>query len=392
MDRRILHVDMDAFFASVEQVYDPSLRGKPVIVGGTVDDRRGVVSTASYEARQFGVHSAMPLSEAKRRCPHGIFIRGNHDRYRLASDMVIQILKTVTPTVQVASIDEAYLDLTGSLKLFGGEDIIATYIKEQIHDATSLTCTIGTAANKLVAKIASAHGKPDGYLRIAHGDEASFLAPLPIEALPGIGARTQAPLNRLGIQTVGELAAFDSALLLRTLGPSSQRLQRMARGESNSTVRTQTTAKSISRETTFAEDRIDWPGIESRLAGLAERAAHALRQQGLEARHITLKVRYADFQTLTFGKTLTDPTAIDQELIHALNSLLPKAKVRRSPVRLIGLTLGTLTDGQHQLALFENANNEAWNRVLASVDQVRERHGLSILKTARAIRPQVDDG
>jgi DNA polymerase-4 len=390
MDRRILHVDMDAFFASVEQVHDPSLKGKPVIVGGTVDDRRGVVSTASYEAREFGVHSAMPLSEAKRRCPHGIFMRGNHDRYRVASQAVIGVLRTVTPTVQVASIDEAYLDLTGSLKLFGGEEVIAAYIKEQIHDATSLTCTIGIAANKLVAKIASAHGKPDGYLRIAQGDEASFLAPLPIEALPGIGTKTQAPLKRLGIQTVGELAVFDSPLLQRTMGPSSQRLQRMARGESNSTVRPQTTAKSISRETTFAEDRIDWPGIESTLAGLAERAAHALRQQGLEARHVTLKVRYADFQTLTFGKSLTNPTAIDQEFIHALNTLIPKAKARRTPIRLIGLTLGTFTDGQHQLALFDNENNDAWNRVLSSVDRVRDRHGLSILKTARAIRPKRD--
>jgi len=376
---------MDAFFASVEQVRDPSLKGKPVIVGGTIDDRRGVVSTASYEARKFGVHSAMPITEAQRRCPHGVFIRGNHDRYREASKTIIEILRTVTPVVQVASIDEAYLDITGSLKLFGSDDAIATHIKNSIFESTSLTCTVGIAANKLIAKIASAHGKPDGYLRIATGDEAKFLAPLPIEALPGIGPSTQAPLKRLGIKTAGDLAAYNADELFHAIGPNAQRLQRMAHGESNSTVRTQTTPKSMSRETTFSEDRTDWPGIESTLISLAERAAHALRQQNLEARHVTLKIRYTDFQTLTFGITLATPTSIDQDFIHALNTLLPKAKKRRAPVRLIGLTLGTLSSGQDQLSLFDDENHEAWNRVLTSVDHVRKRHGLSILKSARAI-------
>ncbi len=385
MPRRILHIDMDAFFASVEQVHDPSLRGKPVIVGGAFEDRRGVVSTASYEARAFGVHSAMPLAEAKRRCPHGIFLRGNFDRYREASQAVIEILRNVTPEIQVASIDEAYLDLTSSLRLFGGEDTIAQYLKQEIHNATSLPCTIGIAANKLVAKIASAHGKPNGYLCIPTGEEAAFLAPLSINALPGIGTRTQAPLKRHGIHTAGELAAFDPDVLLRAIGPISTRLQRMARGESNSAVRPHGMPKSISRETTFAEDRTDWPGIESTLISLAEKAAHALRKQGLEARHVTLKVRYTDFQTLTFGHALASPTTVDRDFIRALNDLLPKARLRRAPIRLIGLTLGTLTSGQQQLALFDDANHENWNQVLASVDAVRQRHGVSILKSARAI-------
>lgn len=385
MARRILHIDMDAFFASVEQVHDPSLRGKPVIVGGAIEDRRGVVSTASYEARVFGVHSAMPLAEAKRRCPQGVFLRGNFERYREASQAVFEILRSVTPEIQVASIDEAYLDLTSSLKLFGGDDAIAHYLKQQIHDATSLPCTIGIAANKLVAKIASAHGKPDGYLCIPTGAEAAFLAPLPIGALPGIGARTQVPLKRQGIHTAGQLAAFDPDVLLRAIGPISTRLQRMARGESTSAVRAHGMPKSMSRETTFAEDRTDWPGIESTLISLTEKAAHALRQQGLEAQHVTLKVRYADFQTLTFGKSLASPTTVDQDFIRALNELLPKAKARHAPIRLIGLTLGTLTSGQQQLTLFDDANHESWNRVLASVDTVRQRHGISILKSARAI-------
>ena len=385
MPRRILHIDMDAFFASVELVRDPSLRGKPVIVGGTLEDRRGVVSTASYEARAFGVHSAMPLVEAKRRCPHGVFLRGSFDLYREASQAVFEILRRVTPEVQVASIDEAYLDLTSSLRLFGGDDAIAHFLKREIRDATSLPCTIGIASNKLIAKIASAHGKPDGYLCIQTGDEAKFLAPLPIEALPGIGSRTQAPLKRLGIHTAGELAAYDADVLLRAIGPVSTRLQRMARGESNSVVRTHTIPKSISRETTFSDDRTDWPGIESTLISLAEKAAHALRKQGLEARHVTLKVRYADFQTPTFGKSLAAPTSVDQDFIRALNTLLPKAKSRRAPIRLIGLTLGSLSSGQEQMTLFDDAQRENWNRVLASVDGVRQRHGIAILKSARAI-------
>lgn len=385
MHQRILHVDMDAFFASVEQIHNPSLKGKPVIVGGAIEDRRGVVSTASYEARVFGVHSAMPLTEAKRRCPHGIFIRGNHERYREASQTVIEILRTITPVVQVASIDEAYLDITASLRLFGGDDAIAANIKQSILDATALNCTIGVAANKLVAKIASAYAKPDGYLNIAHGAEAAFLAPLPIQSLPGIGARTQAPLKRIGIQTAGQLAAFDARALLREMGPVSQRLQQMARGKSNSTVRPQTTPKSISRETTFSKDRTDWPGIEATLVALTERAAHALRKQGLQARHITLKVRYADFQTPTFSKALAASTSIDQDFVHALDELLPKAKVRRAPVRLIGLTLSALTSGQHQLSLFDSEQEDSWNRVLESVDNVRQRHGLAIVKSARAL-------
>lgn len=383
--RRILHIDMDAFFASVEQVLNPDLRGKPLIIGGEKTDLRGVVSTASYEARVFGVHSAMPLSEAIRRCPHGIFMRGNFAHYREASSKVRRILETVSPVVQMASIDEAFVDVTGSQRLFGGDDAIAAHLKDRIREETELPCTIAITPNKLVSKIASDEAKPDGYLRLADEDVEGFMQALPLRKIPGIGPRTRETLERLRIFTAGELAGQPPARLLRVFGPAAHGLQQRARGISTAPVAPYSPPKSISRETTFEQDLRDWERIERVLLYLAERAAHALREQELECRRVSLKVRYADFDTPSFATTLDDPTALDHEIGAALRSLMPKAQARRAPVRLIGVTLANLRPNQHQLALFGREGAEKWGRVLESIDGIRGKHGFNAIRSAKTM-------
>ncbi len=385
MDRRILHIDMDAFFASVEQVRDPSLLGKPLIIGGLKTDTRGVVSTASYEARKYGVRSAMPLAEAKRLCPHGIFMRGNHADYIAASHKVHAVLDKVSPLVQMASIDEAYIDVSGSQKLFGGDDGIAAFIKSEVRNETGLPCTIGIGPNKLIAKIASDAGKPDGYLRIENGSEAAFLAPMPIGKLPGVGAKTREPLEALGIRTIGDLATWPTADLEKRFGPGVIGLQRAARGISNSEVEVDRIPKSIGRETTFTKNLSDWAQIERILHYLMERSMHALRHEQLETRRVMLKVRYAPFDTYTFAHTLDEPTTLDADIVEALRTLLPKAKERRIPVRLIGISLQQLSWDQRQLPLFGGQRAEKWEHAIESVDKIRDRHGFEYLRSARSM-------
>ena len=383
---RILHIDMDAFFAAVETVRDPSLRGKALIIGGDPGDTRGVVSTASYEARRFGVHSAMPLAQARKLCPHGIFMRGNPALYRAASEQVYAVLQSVSPLVQMASIDEAYVDVTGSQKLFGGDDAIAAHIKREIHRRTQLPCTIAIAPNKLVAKVGSDFAKPDGYLSIAAGEEAAFLAPLPVRKLPGAGPRTCETLESLGVLTVGQLAAIPQPLLERVFGQQlAVGLQRAAQGISNSQVEPEHVPKSIGRETTFEQDLLDWRHIEEVLGYLAEKCMHALRVEGLECRRVTLKVRYTDFQTKTFACTLPEPTCIDRDVLHALNGLLPRARERRARVRLIGVSLSMLRYNQHQLALFGGEQSEKWERVLERLDTVRGKFGFDSVRLGKSI-------
>lgn len=385
MEPRVLHIDMDAFFASVEQVRNPALRGKPLIIGGAAGDKRGVVSTASYEARRYGVHSAMPLTEARRLCPHGIYMRGHFAHYQAASRQVLAILKTVSPRVEIASIDEAYVDVSGSQRLFGGDDAIADYIRAQVRAQTGLPCSIGIAPNKLVAKVATEEAKPDGYLRIAAGGEAAFLRPLPLRKLPGAGPRTCEQLEALGVTTIGALADLPETVLLAAFGPGGYGLQRAARGVSTAEVAGAANPKSVSRETTFREDLLDWARIEGVLCYLAERAAHALREQCLETKCVTLKVRYADFQTLTFAQALPEATAVDREIWTALAALIPKAKARRARVRLIGVHLGRLNHNQHQLYLFGREDAEKWARALEGVDKVRARHGFELIRLGRSM-------
>ncbi len=393
MDQRILHIDMDAFFASVEVVQNPALRGKPLIIGGAKEDARGVVSTASYEARKFGVHSAMPLAQARKLCPHGIYMRGNFPLYAEASRTVMAILNTVSPLVQIASIDEAYIDVTGSQKLFGGDDAIAAYIKSEIHRQTQLPSTLAITPNKLVSKVASDEGKPDGYVCVGPGEERAYLAPLAIRKLPGAGPKTCEVLESLGVLTIGQLADLPLPMLERVYGQQTAvGLQRAARGIASSKVEVESTPKSISRETTFEQDLLDWKRIEGVLAYLTERCTHTLREHGLETKCVTLKVRYRDFQTKTFAKTLREPTCIDADIIEALAELIPKGRARRARVRLIGVNLSSLSYNQHQLRLFDGEQTEKWERALESVDRVREKMGFEAMHFGKALGQQRKKG
>ena len=386
MDRRILHIDMDAFFASVEQVRDPSLVGKPLIIGGTEDDIRGVVSTASYEARKYGVHSAMPIAQAKKLCPQGIFMRGSAGVYSKASKMVRAVLEEVSPKVQMASIDEAYVDVTGSQRLFGGDDAIAEFIKTEIRKRTRLPSTLAITPNKLVSKIASDEGKPDGYVRVLAGDEAAYLAPLAVRKLPGAGPRTCEVLESLGIDTLGQLARQELRFLEGHFGAQSAlSLQRRAQGIHDGEVVSGGAPKSISRETTFSEDLWDWPQVEATLAYLCERCAYSLREEGLECKRVTLKVRYKDFTTKTYAKTLPLPTSLDRDIGEAIQELLPKAKARKAAIRLIGINLGELVHHQHQIDMFERESNEKWEQVLGQVDAVRDKHGFGAVHFGKAL-------
>ena len=385
MVRRILHIDMDAFFASVERVLDPSLEGKPVIVGGDPDGR-GVVCTASYEARAFGVHSAMPLATAKRLCPHAVFVEGHFDDYRDASDHIMNVLEAISPRIERISLDEAYADITGSLRLFGSGRAVAMKLRREIRERTGLAGSVGIAGNKLVAKIASDEAKPDGLVEVRPGGERAFLAPLSVSRLPGVGARTREALEQLGVRTIGHLAALPQEALTKVFGQSGYALQHRAEGIDFSPVEPAAYAKSIGRETTFQEDLVDWNRIESVLCYLMEKATYALREQLMETRCVTLRVRYADFKTLTFARTLAEPTDLDTVVYETLRELLPKAKSRRARVRLIGVSLSSLVHNQHQLSLFPTRAHEKWRRALAAVDRVRDRYGFDLLRSARSMQ------
>jgi DNA polymerase-4 len=380
---------MDAFFASVEQVLDPTLKGKPVIVGGDPDGR-GVVCTASYEARKFGIHSAMPLVTAKRLCPDAVFIEGKFDHYRDASEQIMSVLHGVSPRIERVSLDEAYVDITGSLRLFGSGMAIAMKLKRDIRDRTALPASVGIAPNKLVAKIASDEAKPDGILQVPRGAERDFLAPLPVSKLPGVGARTHDTLEQLGVRTIGHLAQLPVQALTRVFGRSGYALRRRAQGADFSRVEEAPHPKSIGRETTFPEDLLDWEHIESVLCHLMERAMYALREHRMETRCVTLKVRYGDFKTLTFAKTLREYTDLDSVVYETLRELLPRAKARRARVRLIGVSLSSLTYNQHQLSLFPTRLDQKWRRALLGVDRVRGRYGFEFLGSARSMKLQQD--
>jgi len=385
MIRRILHLDMDAFFASVERVLDPSLEGKPLIVGGNPEGR-GVVCTASYEARAFGIHSAMPLATAKRLCPHAVFIQGHFGHYRDASNQIMNIMELISPHIDSTSIDEAYLDITGSLRLFGSASAIATKLRRDIRERTGLPASVGIAGHKLVAKIASDEAKPDGFVEVPPGVARAFLAPLPVSRLPGVGARTRETLDQLGVRTIGHLAALPQEALTKVFGRSGYALQRRAHGIDFSPVERSQYPKSVGRETTFPEDLVDWDRIESVLCYLTEKATYALREQRMETRCVTLKVRYADFKTLTFAKTLPQPTDLDTVVYETVRQLLPKAKSRRARVRLVGISLSSLVHNQHQLSLFPTKTNDKWHRALAAVDRVRDKYGFDFLRTARSMQ------
>lgn len=384
--RSILHIDMDAFFVSVEQVRDPSLKGKPVIVGGAPDGR-GVVAAASYEARKYGIHSAQPVSRAKRLCPHAIFLRGSHGLYSEFSMRIFDILDRYSPLVEPMSLDEAYVDLTGCERLHGPVTETAVRIHDEIKSRVGINASVGVAANKLMAKIASNMAKPNGFLRILPGHEAEFLAPLPVGRIPGIGPKSVEAFKRMGIHTVRDLAALPLELLEEAHGEWGHRLYQKARGISQSPVLKCDDTRSISRETTLGKDSSDPAFLESTLSWLVEKAASQLREEGLRARCVSLKLRDSNFKTVTRSHTLNKAACEDHIIFDTVVGLFRKLFTRRTRVRLVGVALTSLTSGASpQMELFENLDAKQWQKLYQGIDRIRDKYGFrSILRGSSII-------
>jgi DNA polymerase-4 len=381
-ERAIIHADLDAFYASVEVLDDPTLRAKPVIVGGGPDER-GVVSAASYEARRFGVQSAMPLRTAARRCPHGVFLPGRPDRYRELSEQVMAIFASYTPLVEPISLDEAFLDVSGSATAFGDGETIARRIKARVLDETGLVVSVGVATNKLCAKVASDLRKPDALVVVPAGEEAAFLAPLPIRRLWGVGPQAQAALADYGVATIGQLAALAPETLRRRFGKHGGDLSARARGVDRASVQPFHAPKSVGHEHTFGTDTADRERLEATLLDLAESVASRLRRHDLVAGAVQLKLRYAGFETLTRQAAMPSQTHESDVLYATTVGLLRRTLADGRAVRLVGLTAISLTDAQ-QLTLFDGPGRR--DRLTRSIDQVRERFGDGAITRARLLR------
>ena len=387
----ILHVDLDAFFAAVEQRDRPELRGKPVIVGGSNPTARGVVSAASYEARRYGVHSAMPLRTAYALCPKGIFVSVDGRKYQRVSREVMTILRRFTPLVEPISIDEAFLDVTASRALFGDGPTIAVAIRSAIQAEVGLTASVGVATTKLVAKIASDLRKPDGLVVVAPGTEAEFLAPLPIARLWGVGEKTAATLAEYGVATIGDLAALSSDLLTRRLGKHGASLGARARGIDPDPVTGGDPAKSIGHEHTFDVDTSDRELIEKTLLAMADGVSARLRSAGLQAGTIQVKIRDSSFRTITRQRTLAAPT--DQpDPIWRTALDLARPEVRGLRIRLLGVSASHLGERQ-QLGMFDleggdpvdPAGGERRRKATQAADAIRRRYGDGAMTRARLL-------
>ncbi len=386
--RAILHVDLDAFFAAVEQRDRPELRGKPVIVGGGGPTDRGVVSAASYEARAFGVHSAMPLRTAAALCPGGVFVPVQGAKYQVVSRQVMAILRRFTPQVEPVSIDEAFLDVTGSQALFGDGESIGRQIRAAIREEVGLTASVGVATTKLVAKVASDLRKPDALVVVPPGQEAAFLAPLPITRLWGVGARTAESLREFGVTTIGDLAALERAVLERRFGKLGAALTARARGVDPDPVSDRAPAKSIGHEHTFDVDTSDREVIERTLLAMAEGVAGRLRASGVKAATVTVKIRDSSFRTITRQRTLAEPTDLTEPIWRAALELA-RPEVRAIRVRLLGVTASNLGE-RVQLQLFSGEGQGAGDggrgrRLIEAEDAIRRRFGERAVTRARLL-------
>jgi len=384
--RSILHVDLDAFFAAVEQRDRPELRGRPVIVGGGPGDR-GVVSAASYEARAFGVHSAMSLTEAGRRCPAGVFLPVDGRRYQQASRDVMTILRRFTPMVEPISIDEAFLDVTASRALFGDGPAVAARIRSTVRDDVGLTVSVGVATNKLVAKVASDLRKPDALVVVPAGEEATFLAPLPIGRLWGVGAKTAAALADYGVRTIGDLAALSPDVLERRFGRHGTSLAERSRGIDDDPVHEGDPAKSVGHEHTFDVDTTDREVIERTLLAMADGVGGRLRSAGVRAGTVAIRLRDDSFETISRQRTLPAPTDMTERIFAvALELARPEVaaiRARGGRVRLLGVTASNLGDPV-QLAMFET-DDPRRRRAIAAADAVRRRYGDDAMTRARLL-------
>lgn len=389
--RIIVHVDMDSFFVSVERLHDPSLRGVPVVTGGSAAGR-GVVSSASYEARAYGVRSAMPMAQALRLCPHLRVVSGGHGRYGEYSRQLRAIFMGFTPLVQMASLDEAYLDLGGTEKLWGPPLAAAEKLREAVLAGTNLPCSLGVASSRMVAKVASGLCKPAALLYVPHGSEESFFAPLPIRRLPGIGPRTAERLQQVGVHTLGQLASIPEPRLRAMFGDHGPELAARARGEDDSPVVPDEAPKSIGAEETLGRDTRDLGEMHALVADLCERVAFRLRQQGFTARTVTLKYRFASFETHTAARSLPEPVCDESLLMAAAFDLLEERVLRRrEAVRLLGVTASNLMTGWDQEDLFDAETRERRKRLLGAVDRLRGKHGFDALRRGSSKPPPGKD-
>ena len=382
--RRIIHLDLDAFFASVEELLDPSIAGQPILVGGD-PDKRGVVSSASYAAREYGVRSAMPTSQALRLCPHAILRHGHHREYGSYSQRVMAILAEYTPSLEPVSIDEAFLDVTGTERLLGPAAELAHRLQERIMSELGLPCSLGIASSRLVAKVASALAKPWGILVVPQGKEAAFLAPLAIERLWGVGKVTAERLRDHNVQTIGELAALPQRQMKALFGSTAEEMHRRALGMDDSPVHARARRKSISQERTFPRDVGDLNVLQRCLLDMSENVAAQLRKRGSCARTVVLKMRYPDFKTITRRATLTRPTDLAEVIHSRVMKLLRREWKKATMVRLIGVGVAGFAQAR-QLSLFETPDDRL-SRLSHTVDEIRDRYGNDAIRRASLVRP-----
>jgi DNA polymerase-4 len=393
----ILHVDLDAFFAAVEQLDDPDLRDRPVIVGGL--GPRGVVSTASYEARVFGVRSAMPMTRARAACPEGVFLSPRMSRYSEKSREVMAILTTVSPLVEQLSIDEAFVDVAGAGRLLGDPPAIAAGIRRRVHEESGLTCSVGFATTKFLAKLLSDAAKPDGMLVVSPGEERAYLAPLPASRLWGVGPKTFAKLERIGVRTIGDVARIDEQALVRTLGANlGAHVSALARNDDPRDVVPEREVKSIGAEETYATDLRSAQECERELVRVADRACARLRASALAARTVNLKIRFSNFETRTRARTIAEPTDLSTVVLGVARELLGEFDVSRG-VRLLGVSLSQLAAGTAvqetldltgELEVDDRERTERRAAVERAVDEVRGRFGTRAVGPATLVEPDGD--
>lgn len=387
----ILHVDMDAFYAAVEVRRRPELRGKPVIVGGA--GSRGVVTSASYEARRFGVHSAMPMLRARRLCPQAVIVPPDFASYQAASAGVMAVFKSVTPLVEPISLDEAFLDVSGALRRLGPPRQVAEYIRATVEDEQQLTCSVGVAATKFVAKLASAHCKPDGLLVVPRDDVVVFLHPLPVAALWGVGAVTEQALVRLGLHTVGDIAQTPVATLKRALGAATgAHLSALSWGRDERAVVALEPDKSIGAEETFPRDVDDPAVIHRELLRLSERTAARLRAAGYVGRTISIKIRFADFTTITRTRTLDSATDVGKTIYLTARVLFDALNLQRARLRLVGVRIEGLADVETRTEqLMFGAPIHGWREAEQAMDRAVTRFGSGAVRPAALIEPREPD-
>ena len=380
-----MHIDLDAFFVSAEQVLNPDLKGKPVVVGGK-PDRRGVVAAASYEARAFGLHSGMPLVTASRLCPQAIFITGSFPRYREASKKFMTILADFSPFLEPLGLDEAYLDATGFEAIHGSTGQMAAAIRQRIKDEIGICASVGIASCKVVAKVASDLSKPDGLLEIPIGEERSFLSPLPVSKLPGVGKKSEQTLKGLGIHTIGQLADLPLDMLKNRFGTYGETMHNHANGIDDRKVEPPGEAKSISRETTFGQDIRGESHLQATLRYLSERAGSDLRHRGRQTKCVTLKLRYADFTTITRQQTLSQASDTDQTIFDTGIKLLKKELAKeQQAVRLIGIGVSSLVETGKQLEMLDTSVQRL-GELNTAIDRIRKKYGFTAIQTGRTLR------